>query len=169
MIAMLNNPITTWTDQGELEVLTFGLGGETFALDAVLVREILDLMPETMVPGADPLVGSVINFRGRIIPIADLRLAFDMPAETVTGDSRIVVIELVLDDEPLLIGLKTDRVDEVATLFERDAEEVPAIGMRWRRDHVRCLVRRDRDVVVLPDLPALFARLTARGGEQTIH
>ena len=63
--------MTAWTDDGELEVLTFGLGGETFALEAVLVREILDLMPETQVPGADRLAASVINFRGRIIPLAD--------------------------------------------------------------------------------------------------
>ena len=67
-----------WTPENGLEVLTFGLGGETFALEAGIVREILDMMPVTMVPGADPLAASVINFRGRIVPLADLRGSFGM-------------------------------------------------------------------------------------------
>ena len=169
MIAMPHRNMTAWTDDGELEVLTFGLGGETFALEAVLVREILDLMPETQVPGADRLAASVINFRGRIIPLADLRIAFGMMPQEDTTDSRIVVIELMLDDEPVLIGLKTDRVNEVATLLRDAAEAPPAIGMRWPRDHIRCLVRQGGDLIVLPDLPALFTTLIARGGEPTIH
>jgi len=158
-----------WTDDGSLEVLTFCMGDETFALEAVLVREILDLLPETAVPGADPLVGSVINFRGRIIPLADLRLAFGMQDDTVTSESRIVVIELFVADEPLLIGLKTDRVNEVATLFERHAEPPPALGMRWPREQVRCLVRQGQDLIVLPDLLSLFSTLAAGSGDQTVH
>ena len=80
-----------WDASGQLAVLTFDLDRETFAIEAVLVREILDLLPETAVPGASPLVGSVVNFRGRIIPIADLRLAFGMPRAEATVDSRIIV------------------------------------------------------------------------------
>ncbi len=151
------------------EVLTFGMGGETFALDAVIVREILDVVPRTAVPGADPLVGDVINFRGRVIPLADLRPAFGMERAAATRDSRIVVIELTLADEALLIGLATDSVEEVATLDAAACEEPPAIGMRWPRAHVRCLVRRGSDVVVLPDLQRLFASLAERAGLSTVH
>jgi purine-binding chemotaxis protein CheW len=155
-----------WDETGHLEVLTFDLGDETFALEAVLVREILDLLPETRVPGAAPLVHSVVNFRGKIIPIADLRQAFAMaPAEATTLDSRIVVIEIALGDEPLQIGIRTDKVHEVATLAETASEEPPAVGMRWRRQFVRTLVRRDDGVVVLPDLHAIFA---AQLGDATI-
>lgn len=140
-----------------LEALTFGMGGETFALDAVLVREILDMMPRTGVPGADPLVGHVINFRGRVIPLADLRPAFGMEKQDATPDSRIIVIELMIDDEPTLIGLTTDSVEEVATLDMAACEAPPAVGMRWRRDYVRGLVKRDNGIVVLPDLEAIFS------------
>lgn len=146
-----------WDDSGHLEVLTFDLSDETFALEAVLVREILDLLPETRVPGAAPLVHSVVNFRGKIIPIADLRQAFAMEPAEATLDSRIVVIEIALGDEPLQIGIRTDKVHEVATLAEAASEEPPAVGMRWRRQFVRTLVRRDDGVVVLPDLHAIFA------------
>ncbi len=148
---------TAWNERGELEVLTFDLGGETFALEATLVREILDLLPETHVPGAPALVSSVVNFRGRIVPVADLRSAFGMEVNAASVDSRIVVIELAFDGEPTLLGLRTDHVHEVATFTAATSEEAPVVGMRWPRDHVRRLVRWRDDLVVLPDLHAIFA------------
>lgn len=151
-----------WDADGTLEVLTFNLAEETFALEATMVQEIVDLLPETAVPGAAPLVGSVVNFRGKIIPIADLRLAFGMPAAEATVDSRIVVIEMALDGEPTPIGLRTDKVHEVATLHQDAAEAPPAVGMRWRRDYVRELVRAAGGVIVLPDLPAIFGAASHR-------
>jgi purine-binding chemotaxis protein CheW len=147
---------TQWDAAGTLEVLTFSLQEETFALEATLVREILDLLPETVVPGAAPLVGSVVNFRGKIIPIADLRLAFALPAAEATLDSRIVVIETEIAGEATQIGIRTDKVHEVATLRQSDSEEPPAVGMRWRRDFVRELVRTPGAVIVLPDLAAIL-------------
>ncbi len=162
--------IPDWTPERGLEVLTFGLGGETFALQAGIVQEILDMQPVTTVPGADPLAAAVINFRGRIVPLADLRGSFGMEAHATTADSRIIVIELELDGNPTLIGLAADRVNEVTVLNAGDAEEAPVIGIRWPREHIRCLVRREGDVIVLPDLPQLFSRLTATAGEPaTIH
>lgn len=150
-------PISNQTPaDGGGEVLMFGMGGETFALDAVIVREILDVVPRTAVPGAHRLAGHVINFRGRVIPLADLRPAFGMEKTADTQDSRIIVVELMLDDETQLVGLATDSVDEVATLDPAACEDPPAIGMRWPREHVRQLVRRQDGIVVLPDLQALF-------------
>ncbi len=165
---------TQWDGEGRLEVLTFNLGEETFALEATLVREILDLLPETRVPGAAPLLGSVFNFRGKIIPIANLRLAFAMPETEATVDSRIVVIETEAEGEVFQIGIRTDKVHEVATLDRSASEEPPAVGMRWRRDFVRELVRRQDGVVVLPDLGAIFRSLTgaddsAAGQPSTVH
>ena len=148
---------TAWNARGELEVLTFDVGGETLALEATMVREIHDLLPETLVPGAPALVRHVVNVRGRIVPVADLRLAFAMEAAEITPDSRIVVIELPIDGEATLIGLRTDHVREVATLTADASEEAPAIGMRWQRDYVRRLVRWRDDLIILPDLAAIFA------------
>ena len=153
----MNPSSINWTDSGELEVLTFDLRGETFALEAVLVREIVDLIASTAVPGASSLVGGIINFRGKIIPLADLGLAFDMPAGEASVDSRIIVIELTIGEESCFVGLRTDKVHEVATLRASASEEPPIVGMSWRRDYVRRLVRRENDIVVLPDLDAIFA------------
>jgi purine-binding chemotaxis protein CheW len=146
--------------QHAIEALTFDLQGETFALEASLVREVLDLLPETEVPGAPPFVSAVINFRGRIIPLVDLRLAFEMACGDPTIDTRIVVIEHPLDGEPTLIGLRADKVHEVTSITEESTEDAPRIGLRWRTDFIRRLARRDGDLIVIPDLDQIFA---ARG------
>lgn len=154
MTAMSTIP---WTADAGLEVLSFGLGGETFAIEAVRVEEILDLLPETEVPGAGPLIGHVINFRGRVIPLADLRPAFGMAVAAPTRDSRIVVVSVTIDDIAEPIGLRADKVEEVTTLFAADCEPPPAIGMRWPRGHVRALARRGDDIVVLPEIDAILS------------
>jgi purine-binding chemotaxis protein CheW len=146
-----------WTNAEELEVLTFDIAGETFAIEAVIVREILDLLPETLVPGARPFVASVLNFRGRVIPLADIRLAFGMEATRTTNDSRIIVIELELDGEPVLIGVRTDKVNEVTTLTKTASEPPPSVGMRWRADYIDCLVKRGNDFIIVPNMHAIFA------------
>ena len=147
----------------EVEMLSFDLSGETFALEADLVREILDIPAETQVPGAAPFVSAVINFRGKVIPVADLRLAFGLDRAATTLDSRIVVIELDLDGDPTLIGLRADKVHEVSRLAWSQAEAVPSIGMRWRQDYVRRIGRRGEDPIVIPDLARIFAAGGAPG------
>ncbi|MGV3512897.1 MAG: chemotaxis protein CheW [Novosphingobium sp.] len=153
---------TPWDENGQLEVLTFDVGDERLAVEAVSIREILDLLPETPVPGAPALVASVVNFRGKIIPIADLRVAFGMPrnpVEDVNADHRIVVIETEIGGEPLQIGLRSDKVHEVTILDRADSSEPPLLGMRWRREFVRELVRQPGSVIVIPDLPTIFTSL----------
>jgi len=168
---MENFSTTNWDENGQLEVLTFDIGEERLAIEAVSIREILDLLPETYVPGAPDIVSSVVNFRGKIIPIADLRVVFGMPAETAehsgadseggvpAADQRIVVIETELDSELIQIGLRADKVHEVAILDQRDSSEPPVLGMRWKREFVRELVRQPDSIVVLPDLQEIFRSL----------
>lgn len=145
-----------WTGAEQVEVLTFELNGELFALQAVAVQEIMDLTPETAVPGAGAFAGSVINFRGKVIPLADLRVAFGLERGEPTIDSRIVVIEIELSGEPTLVGLRTDKVHEVTTLARADSEAPPSVGMRWRPEFIQCLVKRDGEFIVVPDLQTIF-------------
>ena len=152
---------------GAIEALTFDLRSETFALEAGLVREVLDLLPETDVPGAPAFAGAVINFRGRVIPLVDLRVAFDMEAAEPTIDSRIVVIEYDLDGEPTLIGLRADKVHEVTTIDRAVTEEAPRVGLQWRADFIRLLARRDGDVIIIPDLDQIFAARGRSGASVT--
>lgn len=151
-----------WGADDELSVLSFNLNGETFAIEATVVQEILDLLPETRVPGSKPFVSSVINFRGKVIPLADIRLAFGMEVTEATIDSRIIVIDLELDGEPTLIGIRTDRVYEVTTLSRAASEPPPSVGMRWRADYIDCLVKRGGEFVIVPNLNAIFVSQRGR-------
>lgn len=155
-IAKRSDHRAIWKDSDELSVLTFGLNGETFAIEATVVQEILDLLPETNVPGSLPFVGSVINFRGKVIPLADIRVAFGMEAGEVTIDSRIVVTELDLHGELTLVGIRTDKVHEVTSLPVSASEPPPIVGMRWRPDYIECLVKRGSEFIIIPDLQAIF-------------
>lgn len=151
-----------WKGADELSVLTFCLNGETFAIEAVIVQEILDLLPETSVPGSLPFVGSVINFRGKVIPLADIRIAFGMEPGHVTIDSRIVVTELDLDGQVTLVGIRTDKVFEVTRLPVSASEPPPLVGMRWRTDYIHALVKRDGEFVIVPNLQAIFSSQQAQ-------
>lgn len=149
-------PGSGWTGAEQVEVLTFELNGELFALDAVRVQEIIDLAPETVVPGAGAFAGSVINFRGKVIPLADLRVAFDLEIGAPTIDSRLIVIEIELEGEQTLVGLRTDKVHEVTTLERAASEAPPSVGMRWRPEFIQCLVKRKDEFIVVPALQAIF-------------
>ncbi len=153
---------TPWDENGQLEVLTFNVGDECMAIEAISIREILDLLPETRVPGAPDVVASVVNFRGKIIPIADLRVAFGMPRDAeqaASTDHRIVVIETEIAGEVLQIGLLSDKVHEVTILDRANSSEPPVLGMRWKRAFVRELVRQPESVILIPDLPTIFATM----------
>ncbi len=152
----LKSSTPPWTETGELEALTFDIAGETFALEASIVREILDLLPETAVPGARPFVSTVINFRGKVIPLADIRFAFGMPPAPPTIDSRIVVLEVDLEGAPTLVGLRTDKVNEVLTLMRDHSEAPPRVGMKWRPELISCLIKRGDSVIIFPDMLAIF-------------
>jgi purine-binding chemotaxis protein CheW len=158
-----------WDGRDELEVLTFDIAGEMFALEAVIVQEILDLLPETVVPGAKAFVGCVINFRGKVIPLADIRLAFGMEATKPTIDSRIIVIAINIDGEPVLAGIRTDKVHEVTTLLRAAGEPPPSVGMRWRPDFIECLVKRGTEFIIVPNLNAIFAAEADRTGSSISH
>lgn len=140
-----------------LEVLTFGLQGEIFAIEAGIVREILDHALVTDVPNARPLVGGLINVRGKVVPLADLRVVFDMERTPPTVDTRVIVIETDIGGEPTIIGILADKVYEVTELAATSLAEVPRIGMTWRPEFIRFFGRRGADFVVVPDLVNIFS------------
>ena len=154
---LLKQPVDFWAERQDIEVLTFSIEGETFAIEAAQVQEILDLLPETADPGAKAFVSSVINFRGKVIPLADIRLAFGMHAAEKTIDSRIIVIEVSLEGEQTLVGLRTDKVYEVTTFSKSASEAPPSVGMRWRPDYINCLIKRGAEFVIMPNLIAIFS------------
>lgn len=144
-----------------LEVLTMSLEGEYFAIEAQAVREILDLVQVTEVPGARDFVGGLINVRGKVVPLADLRLRFGMAPTVPTIDTRIVVIEIDIDEVPTIVGILADKVFEVTEIAGASIEETPRIGMRWRPEFIRCIGKRGEDFIIVPDIARI---LTADNG-----
>jgi purine-binding chemotaxis protein CheW len=149
--------MTKWNGNRALEVLTLELEGEIFAVEALHVREILDLVPITDVPGGPPFVNGLINVRGKVVPLADLRVRFGMEQKPPTVDTRIVVLELELDGEPVIAGIRADKVHEVVEVAASDLREAPKVGMRWRPEFIRCIGKRGDDFIVVLDIENVFA------------
>ena len=138
-------------------ILTVRIGGEVFAIPAGMVREILDVGRATPVPTAPAFVCNLINVRGRVVPLADLRLRFGMPAAEPTMDTRIVVLEIGLGGEPTTVAILADKVYEVTQLDEVVSTDVPHIGSRWRPEFVAAIGRRNGQFVMVLDIDEVFA------------
>jgi purine-binding chemotaxis protein CheW len=140
-----------------MTALTLRLQDEVFAIEAESVREILDMVPITEVPNAKPFVGGLINVRGRIVPLADLRVLFGMDRRPPDVNTRIVVIEADLDGEPTIAGILADRVHNVTEIETASIEEAPKIGMRWRPEYVRGIGKSGEDFIIIPDIARILS------------
>jgi purine-binding chemotaxis protein CheW len=149
--------MTKWGGGGSLEVLMLNLSGEIFAVEAVHVREILDLVPVSEVPHSPPFVSGLINVRGKVVPLADLRIRFGMEERPDTVDTRIVVLEFDLDGEPIIAGIRADKVYEVTQISATSLQETPRIGMRWRPEFIRCIGKRGDDFMAVLDVARVFS------------
>lgn len=149
---------------GSMRALTIRLQDERFAVEAESVREILDLVPITKVPNASPFVNGLINVRGRVVPLADLRVMFDMDRPEPDVDTRIVVIEINLDGEPTVVGILADKVHDVTDIEATDIQEAPRVGMRWRAEFVKGVGRWNGEFIIIPNLERIFE---TKGGRST--
>ena len=146
-----------WNGDRPLEVLTLDLEGEMFAVEAAHVREILDLVAITEVPRCDPFINGLINVRGKVVPLADLRLRFGMEQKPPTVDTRIVVLEIELDGEPVIAAIRADKVHEVIEVAASALRDTPKLGMRWRPEFIRCIGKRGDDFMIVLDIARVFS------------
>ena len=141
--------------------VSFGLGDEVFAAPVGLVREILTYHPPSRIPnGPDYLLG-LTDVRGRGVPTADLRIRLGMAAVEPTLNTRILVLDIPMEDRVLSLGLVADRVFEVTVFSADQIEPSPDIGVKWRSDYISGVVRRDDGFVVLIDLARLLSSTDA--------
>ena len=152
----MNQDLAGERQSGAMQVVMIGLGEEKFALDAGLVREIIDPVPVTKVAGARAFVPSVINVRGNVIPLADLRIRFGMPQLDDSADTRVVVIELQLDGEPVLVGVTADKVYEVTEISQTDVQQTPRVGMHWKPEFIRFIAKWREEFVIVPNMERIL-------------
>lgn len=142
-------------DEGDGEVLqlvSFQLGQEEFAIDILGVQEIIRLVEITPVPNAPYYVEGVVNLRGKVIPIINLRSRFGLPEVEPTKDTRIIVVEV----EHSILGFIVDSVEEVLRLPEEVIEPPPTTGRGGSDDFHKGVGRVEGRLLILLDLELLF-------------
>jgi len=133
--------------------LTFMVGDESFGLPVLRVREIIRLVNITAVPNTPEYVKGVVNLRGKIIPIIDLRLKFEMGEGDVNKRTCVIVVQLELEDgETTLMGLVVDGVDEVVGINLDEVEKMPDFGTSLNTDCITGVIKIKGDVKTLLDI-----------------
>lgn len=139
------------------QYLTFKLEGEIFALDVVKVREILDYTTITKVPQTPEFMKGVINLRGSVVPVVDMRLKFNMPSQERTVDTCIIVVEIRIDEEATVLGALVDSVQEVFELEPAQIEPAPRIGTKLRTEFILGMGKREEQFVIILDIDKVFS------------
>jgi purine-binding chemotaxis protein CheW len=139
------------------QYLTFRLGDEVFATDVAKVREVLDFTTITKIPRTPDFMSGVINLRGNVVPVVDLRLCFEMSKTEKTVNTCIVVVEMLLDGEANVIGALADSVEEVIDLEPDQIQPPPRIGTRIRTDFIKGMGKRDTQLIMILDIDRVFS------------
>jgi purine-binding chemotaxis protein CheW len=152
------------------QYLTFKLGNEIFATDVAKVREVLDLTTITQIPRTPDFMAGVINLRGSVVPVVDLRLCFEMSKTESTRNTCIVVVEVLLDNESTVIGALTDSVEEVIDLEPDQIQPAPRIGTQIRTDFIKGMGKRDTQFIMILDIDRVFTaeELSVARGQETV-
>jgi purine-binding chemotaxis protein CheW len=138
------------------QYVTLGLGAEVFAVSVSHVREILDYQAPFAIPDGPSYLMGLTDVRGRGTPTIDLRMKLGLPAVPPNGATRILVLDVQLEDRVLALGLIADRVIEVVAFSEGQIEAAPDIGVPWRSEYIQGVVRRESGFVVIFDLARLL-------------
>ncbi len=137
--------------------LTFILEDEVFAVDVSQVREVLDMTTISKVPRSPEFMRGVINVRGSVVPVMDLRTKFALPHAETTVNTRIVIMEINADNNKIVLGAVADSVNDVLELEPDQIEDPPEIGSRWRSDFIKGIGKHDEQFVIILDVDKVFS------------
>jgi purine-binding chemotaxis protein CheW len=136
----------------EGKYLTFSLAGEEYGIGILKVKEIIGMMPVTKVPRTPPYMKGVINLRGRVIPVVDLRLKFGMETEAYTDRTCIIVVEIRGERGQIQMGMVVDSVSEVLNIRGGDIEDAPAFGAELETGYILGMAKMSGGVKILVDI-----------------
>lgn len=140
-----------------LQYLTFKLADEIFALDVAKVREILEVTTITKVPQTPDFMRGVINLRGSVVPVVDMRLKFGMSMTDQTVNTCIIVVEINFDGDTMVLGALADSVQEVVEMEPESIEPAPSIGTKLNTDFIRGMGKLDDQFVMILDIDKIFS------------
>ena len=144
---------TTKTSQ----YLTFKLDNEIYAMDITTVREVLDITQITKVPQMPDFMCGVINLRGSVVPVVDLRLKFGLEKAASVREACIVIIEIILDDEETVLGILVDSVQEVINLEPEQIDPPPRIGTRLKTQFIKGMGKKDKEFIIILETAKVFS------------
>jgi purine-binding chemotaxis protein CheW len=146
--------IATKTEATEEKLfLTFVLDNEVYGIEILKVREIIGLMDSTTVPQTPDYMKGVINLRGKVIPIIDLRLKFSMPEEEHTKETCVIVVDISGQNNTLQqIGIIVDSVSEVLNINSGEIEDAPQFGQKIDSNFILGLGKTDERIIILLDI-----------------
>ncbi len=139
------------------QYLTFKLAEEIFAVDVVQVREILDYIKITKVPQTPEFMCGVINLRGSVVPVVDMRIKFGMDRTEKTVNTCIVVVEVKLEGETTILGALVDSVQEVFELDSSEIEPAPKIGTKLKTDFIKGMGKHDEHFIIILNIDKVFS------------
>jgi purine-binding chemotaxis protein CheW len=139
------------------QYLTFKLDDEVFALDIATVREVLDFTTVTKVPRMPEFMRGVISLRGSAVPVVDLRLKFGMKETERTVNTCIIIMEVLVDGEPAILGALADSVQEVLNLEPDHIESAPKIGTKLRTEFIKGMGKSGGDFIIILDVNNVFS------------
>ncbi len=162
----LNEAIAATTMQTG-KYLTFTLDNEGYGIGILKVKEIIGMMTITPVPRTPAFVMGVINLRGKVIPVMDLRLKFNLGEMPYTDRTCIIVVEIDSEETTVLIGIVVDAVSEVLNIPGDDIEEPPSFGARLNTDYILGLAKTDQGVKILLNIDMVLAEAEIEAMKQT--
>lgn len=136
--------------------LTFEMDGERFAVDVANVHEVIDPLPLTIVPNADPFAPGLINARGAVVPVLDLQHRLGMSRGDNTSETRFVVLETNIDEDQTKFAMIADSVHEVIEVEEAQIQPAPELGMRWRPEFIRGIAQKDSSLLIFLNAETIF-------------
>jgi purine-binding chemotaxis protein CheW len=139
------------------QFLTFKMGEETFAVEVTQVREVLELVPITKIPTAPPSMRGVINVRGSVVPVVNLRNKLEMEDAESTVDTCIVVLEIVLETESVVLGVLVDSVQEVIELLSDHIDPPPKMGTSLDTEFIKGIGREEECFIIILDTDRMFS------------
>jgi purine-binding chemotaxis protein CheW len=157
------------SDERAGKYLTFLIGKEEFGVGVLRVREIMGIQDITKVPQTPPYLKGVINLRGKVIPVIDLRLKFGLPAIDYTPRTCIIVVQVNSGAARLQTGIVVDAVSEVITLAPGDIEDTPDFGPNVATNYILGMAKIKGKVKILLDINEVLSSHEICGLESVIH
>jgi purine-binding chemotaxis protein CheW len=164
---MINDSMTKETTQ----YLTFQLGDELFAFDVLRTNEVLEVSQVTRIPGATDAMIGVINLRGNVVPVIDLRKKLNMPEKQYSVDTSIIIIDTEYGGEKILLGVLVDAAKQVIMLDNTQLESPPKVGMNLNIEYITAIGKHDNSFIILLNSDKIFSEselVMAADTEETI-